>query len=449
MSMYRPNPILKTTAAIAVTLLASCTEPTEKKLTILGENSGSLQAMQIFTEEYAKSTGVVLDFKPNSFEDAFTKSNQDFANGTGLYDLVLQYNFSLSSFFKNDYVYTLDELKQMSPGDDAAMEADLFPNVWKEVGHFYADPKNRGAGATAAMAYPFAANTMLLTYNKALFDDPAQQAAYRAKYNEELAVPQDLEKFRRVAEFFTQPDKGLSGVCLQGSTGGWLYYEWCGILQALGGKVMDKDQGWKGDATTPVLLDSPEAIAAAEYYLSLKPFNAGNFTTTDGVEQRNIMKQGKVAMALIWSDYVQGLIEDGAGKRDDRFGFAPAPGGRSMIAGGSFYINKKSKSPKEAFELVRFLLKKENQVRMLQHGLCSPMRSAYDAPEVQDVPFAAALKTSLERAEYMLEAGPDADLISTSITTALQRIWNGQSTIPDGLRAAKEQIEKERAAFYE
>ena len=116
--MYRPKHILKTTAAMAVAFLASCTDPAEKKLTILGENSGSLQAMQVFTDEYATATGVKLDFKPNSFEDAFTKSNQDFANGTGLYDLVLQYNFSLSSFFRNDYVYTLDELKQMSPGDE-------------------------------------------------------------------------------------------------------------------------------------------------------------------------------------------------------------------------------------------------------------------------------------------------------------------------------------------
>lgn len=447
--MSRPKHILKTIAAMAVALLASCTEPTEKKLTILGENSGSLQAMQVFANEYAKATGVTLDFKPNSFEDAFTKSNQDFANGTGLYDLVLQYNFSLSSFFKNDYVYTLDELKKMSPGDDAALEAELFPNIWKEVGYYYKDPKNPTDEAVGAMAYPFAANTMLLTYNKELFEDAAQRAAYQARYNEELAVPQDLDHFRRVAEFFTQPDKGLSGVCLQGSTGGWLYYEWCGILQAFGGKVMDKDQGWNGSAATHVLLDRPEAVSAVEYYLSLKPFNAGNFTTTDGVEQRNVLKKGKVAMALVWSDYVQGLIEDGAGKRDERFGFAPTPGGHSMIAGGSFYINKKSKSPKEAFDLVRFLLRKENQVRMIQHGLCSPVRSAYDAPEVQGVPFAAALKTSLERADYMLEAGPDADLISTSITTALQRIWNGEATIPDGLRAAKEQIEKERAAFYE
>jgi len=449
MNMHQPKHTLKFAAAVAVALLAACTEPTETKLTILGENSGSLQAMQVFTDEYAKTPGVKLDFKPNSFEDAFTKANQDFANGTGLYDLVLQYNFSLSSFIKNDYVYTLDELKKMSPGDDAALEADLFPNIWKEVGYYYKDPMNRADDATEAVAYPFAANTMLLAYNKTLFDDPAQQAAYQAKYNEVLAVPQDLEHFHRVAEFFTQPDKGLSGVCLQGSTGGWLYYEWCGILQSFGGKVMDKDQGWKGSTSTPVLLDSPKAAAATEFYLSLKPFNAGNFTTTDGVEQRNILKKGKVAMALVWSDYAQGLIDDGAGKRDDRFGFTPTPGGHSMIAGGSFYVNKKARSPKEAFDLVRFLLRKENQVRMLQQGLCSPLRSAYDAPEVQGVPFAAALKVSLERAEYMIEAGPDADLVSTSLTTALQRIWNGEVPVAEGLRAAKEQIEKERGAFYD
>ena len=98
--MYKRLKSIITTISI-IGLLASCNNK-ENKITIIGENSSSIQSMQALQPEYEKSSGVKLDFKPNSFEDAFNKSNQDFANKTGLYDLVLQYNFSLSSFVRNN-----------------------------------------------------------------------------------------------------------------------------------------------------------------------------------------------------------------------------------------------------------------------------------------------------------------------------------------------------------
>lgn len=439
----------RTHIAIALLLLFGACSNDKPTLTILGENSSSLQSMQLLKQDYESKHPIRLDFKPNTFEDAFNKANQDFANKTGQYDIVLQYNFSLSSFLRNDYVYKLSELKAKSTDSHYEFESDIFENVWKEVGYYFTDPSKPNDNSIEPIAYPFAANTMLLVYNKDLFSDPAQIKAYKKKYGEELSIPTDLNSFKKAAEFFTQPDKGLHGVCLQGATGGWLYYEWCSFVQGFNGKVLDKDQGWKGNATTPVLLTSPEVTAATAFYVALKPLNAGNFTTVDAVEQRNIIKQGKVAMGIIWSDYVWGLLDSGSGKMDQRFGFAPTPGTKSMIAGGSFYINKQSKSPDAAFQYTRYLLKKENQVRMIEQGLCSPSRSAYDSADAQKVPYVSALKSSLERAEYMLEAGPDADLINNVITTYVQRMWTNQLSVEEGLRLAKQEIEQGRGKFYQ
>lgn len=433
---------------VITSLLTSC-DNNDKKLTVIGENSSSIQSMQTLQQEYEAKSGVKLDFKPNSFEDAFNKSNQDFANKTGLYDIVLQYNFSLSSFVRNDYVYKLDELKKESSNTTYDFESDIFPNVWKEVGYYYKNPSNPNDNESEVISYPFAANTMLLVYNKELFNDPVQQKNFLTKYGRELSVPTDMESFRHVAEFFTQPDKDLNGVCLQGATGGWLYYEWCSFLQGFEGKVLDKNQGWQGNENTPVLLANEAGIAATEYYKSLKPYNAGNFVTTDGVEQRNIIKKGNVAMGIIWSDYAWGLIDDGKGKLDNRFGFAPTPGNKSMIAGGAYFVNKQSKHKNEAFEYMTYLLQKETQVKMIQQGLCAPTMSAYDAPEAQKVAYVPALKTSLLRAEYMLEAGPDADLINNVITTYIQKIWNNEIGVKEGLNAAKSEIEKERKPLFQ
>lgn len=425
----------------------SCSENKEK-ITIQGENSSNLQAMQKLKSEYEKRENINLDFKPNAMEDAFNKANQDFANKTGLYDIVLQYNFSLSSFVKNDYVYKLDALKAKSSNVKYSFENDLFQNVWKEVGYYYRNPKRPKDDSIEPIAYPFSANTMILVYNKELFNDPNQKKAYFNKYNKELTVPRDMKTFKQVAEFFTQPEKDLKGVCLQGSTGGWLYYEFCNFLQNFGGKVMDKKQGWQGTANTRVLLDSPEAIKATQFYLSLKPYNSGNFSTTDGVEQKNLIKKGKVAMGMIWSDYIWGLIDEGNGKFDKRFGFAPGPGNKSMIAGGSFYINKQSKKSEAAFKYIQYLLEKESQVKLIKMGLCSPLKSAYDDVEAKKIPYVTALKEALERADYMIEAGPDADMINNIITKYLQKAWNNQLSVDNALNSAKTEIENERKNLY-
>ena len=151
-----------------VLVLNSCGSK-DSKLTIIGENSSSIQSMQTLQNEYEVKSGIKLDFKPNSFEDAFNKSNQDFANKTGLYDLVLQYNFSLSSFVRNNYVYKLDELKKESSNTTYDFESDIFPNVWKEVGYYYKNPTTPNDNESEVISYPFAANTMMLVYNQDLF----------------------------------------------------------------------------------------------------------------------------------------------------------------------------------------------------------------------------------------------------------------------------------------
>ena len=128
----------------ATIFLTSCNSCNKKQvtLTVLGENSSNLQAMEALKGDYEKNSNVKIEFKPNTFEDAFSKANQDFANKTGLYDIVLQYNFSLSSFVRNGYVSNIDELSKGIPADQKSFESDLFPNAWQEVGYYYKNPSN-------------------------------------------------------------------------------------------------------------------------------------------------------------------------------------------------------------------------------------------------------------------------------------------------------------------
>jgi multiple sugar transport system substrate-binding protein len=434
-------------------LLVGCPNPNENPpgsapagkivLNILGEDAANIRALEALQGEYeAKHPGVDLVFHPNTFEDAFTKANSDFAKGTAKYDIVLQYNFSLSSFARNNYVVRLGERP-----DAPAFETDIFPNVWKELGYYYKDWRDPSAGIEA-IAYPFAANSMLLVYNRALFEDKEQQRAYADKHGRPLAVPTTWNEYRDVAEFFTQPAAGLHGVVMQGSAGSWLYYEWSNYLFSFGGRVMDKDLGWESTPATKVVLDSPEAVAAARYFKGLKAYNAGTFTATDGVSQVEIMKKGRVAMAIMWSDYATMLTDGVKSPAESAFGFAPIPGDKSLIAGGSFYVNKASPHQDEALEYIQHVMQPTTQVALLTRGLCSPSRSAYAAPEAGSVAFAKALEQSLTRGVYMLEAGPDADLVSNTLTKHMQRLWNDELAPEEAIRAADEEIRTQRAEVF-
>jgi multiple sugar transport system substrate-binding protein len=445
-SNSKHNFVICSTIAILLAGFNSCNQK-QVTITVLGENSSNLQAMEALKGDYEKDSNVKIEFKPNTFEDAFSKANQDFANKTGLYDIVLQYNFSLSSFVRNGYVFNIDELSKSIPEAQKSFESDLFPNAWQEIGYYYQNPSKPSEG-TIKVGYPFAANTMLLIYNKEMFDNEANKAEYKKKYNEELVVPIDWDHYKRVAEFFTNPDKNTFGVCMQGAAGGWLYYEYCNFLYGMGGTVFEKERGWEGDENTPIKISSPEAIAATIFYKSLKPFNAGNFMTIDATEQTKLLKNGNIAMGIVWSDYLYNFTFDGSGNTDRRFGFAPIPGNKSALAGGSFYINIQSKNSQEAIKYVMSLMQKPTQIALAKKGLCSPLKSIYDDTGVQRIPYINALKISLNRGVYMFEAGPESDLVNQTLTNYLQQFWDDKLTAEQALTKANEDIAKGRADIY-
>lgn len=412
-----------------IALLATACGQPEKgaHLTIIGENAATIQAMMALSGQYEQEhQGIKLDFKPNTYEDAFTKSNQDFANGTGLYDIVLQYNFALSSYVRNHYVLTLDELSKQVPDSLRAFEKDIFQNAWEESGYYYKNPADP-AGGMAKVGYPMAANTMLLMYNKDLFNNPDQQKAYLAQFGKPLQVPTNWADFKTVAQFFTQPAKSLHGVCLEGASGGWLYYEFVNFLYGMGGKVMQKNHGWEGDASTPLLLNSPAALKALQYYTALKPYNAGNFTNVEQAEQMKTLKAGKAAMGIVWSDVLYQAVQS-TPDFNKHFAFAPIPGNISILSGCSVFISRKSKDPAAAFRYVIDLMQPKVQAALAKKGLCSPLRTAYDDPEVQKLPYTTALKSSLLRGVYTLEAGPDATMISDKMTSYIQKAWSNELT---------------------
>lgn len=416
------------------------------KVNIIGENSSTIQAMMRLEKEYEDlKPNVDLVFHANTFDDAFNKSNQDFANKTGLYDIIIQYNFSLASFVENKYVYTLDELNENISKSDLAFEKNILKNYWEELGYYFKDSKSNDK-TTMKVGYPSAALTMVLMYNKKMFEDINNRKEFQKLYGKPLSVPNNWTDYYSVAEFFSGI-KETKGVCMEGGTGGFLYFELMNFIGNMDGKLLESNRGWDSNLNTKITITSEENIKALEYYKSLRPFNQGGFSNVEQFEQMRIMKEGKTAMALVWSDMLYPSIKTAKGF-DERFGFSAVPGNNSILGGGAFFVNKQTKKLKEVTEFINFIMQEETQTKLALNGYCSPLASVYKNKEVLQLPYGNALKESLERANITLVAGPDANIINEVITTYVQKCWNEDLTPSQALNQAHKEIESKRKEIF-
>lgn len=74
-------------------------------------------------------------------------------------------------------------------------------------------------------------------------------------------------------------------------------------------------------------------------------------------------------MSIIWSDLAFRIVVKPDNTFDSRFGFAPTPGNKSMLAGGSYFINKKSKNPEVAAKYILDLMQPNNQIALTKRAL--------------------------------------------------------------------------------
>lgn len=418
------------------------------ELKILGEDSSIFHALKSQEGAFEENSETSLSFRPNSFENASEKAIQDFINHTGLYDVILQYNFSLSTYVEEGYVWPIDSLLAKYYKNNKrslTFEDELFPNAWKEVGWYYKDPSNLNVESLQKIGYPFATNTLLLVYNKNFFEKEENKRDFKKRYGRDLDVPTDWEQFWNIAEFFTKDNN--YGICLQGSIGGWLYYEYCTFLFGMKGSVFEKQYGWESSKDKVVTITSPEAISATKYYLGLKKFNKGDYFSVDAMRQVKLIQEGDVAMGLVWSDYLYELVKDG---KSSRFGFAPIPGDDSPIAGGCYYVNRDTKNPEAATDFILYMMQPETQVELALNGLCSPLKSTYENQRVIDkIPYSKALKTSLERGKYMFEAGLECHVVCDIINDHIQRLWRTDNPdVEKELDQIKRDIDARREDIY-
>lgn len=175
---------------------------------------------------------------------------------------------------------------------------------------------------------PAWANAEVLFYRKDLFNDPAEQQAFKAKYGYELAPPATWQKFNDAARFFTRDTDGDGNTDVYGTDvkGAFAEEFMAHVLQAGSPGVILNDAG-------EVIIDNEAHIEALEFYTALHcdlGVSPSGVSEIGWAEAQNFFYQGKTAMMRFWAHAYRLTPENSL--VEGKVGVAPMIAGSAGIA---------------------------------------------------------------------------------------------------------------------
>jgi multiple sugar transport system substrate-binding protein len=309
--------------------------PAFNKVTVnvVGDAGHNLKPYEFWKDDFTKA-GVTINLIEVPFEGVYEKEMTEFVAQSGAFDVVTFYPAYIGDFAGNGYIEPLDDYIKKDPAsvNDPKMD-DILPPFYQLYCRF--------GGKTYAMAID--GDVLMLQYRKDLFENPDEQAAFKAKYGKDLAPPETWEDWLQVSQFFVRKkgekvggqvlDHDFYGSAEFGARGFSVYW-FLNRFASTGGMYFDENM--KPGITTPAA-----AAALQNMVDSLK--SSPPDTLAYGYDQlRDVFLKGYTAMVIQWSD-VPKKAEDPAISNitGNKVGIALVPG--TKLADGT--INHRSMMP--------------------------------------------------------------------------------------------------------
>ena len=287
---------------------ASSANPPVKSITVLVEAGGHGE-LQPIANLYKKDTGTTVNFVELPYNGLYNRVNSELSTGSVSFDVA-----ALDAIWLPAFAAGLDKLNSLYT---PAVKADNFPAVVQEA--------KVGANYVGMPAF---ANSEILYYRTDLFNDPANQSAFKAKYGYDLKPPTTWAQYTDIAAFFTKD--GMYGAPVPGA-------EETQFLAALS-QAGEKNMVLNAAGTKSTLGDAA-SLKALNYYTSLEKYGPSGAASVDWNAAQNLYNQGKSAMMLFWAHAYRQIPTNSPvyGKT----GVAPMIGGPAGIAGvpGPYYLS--------------------------------------------------------------------------------------------------------------
>jgi multiple sugar transport system substrate-binding protein len=303
----------------------------DDSITVLVEAGGHGE-LQPIADQFEKDTGTSVTFVELPYDGLYNRLNSEFSSGSLSFDVA-----ALDSIWLPTFAEALTPLDDMFTDD---VQSDLFPALITEA---------QVDGSFVGM--PAWTNSEILYYRADLFEDPTQQAEFKAEYGYDLAPPTTWEQYADVAKFFTQDTDGDGQIDVYGTdVKGAVETEWLATLSQTGEKDMVV-----GDDGTVTLGDS-NSLAALDFYTSLLPYAPSGAAQLDWAGSQNLFNQGQLAMMRFWAHAYKQIPADSAVA--GKVGVTTMVGGPGGVAGvpGAWYLSVPTGTSKQekALEFVQY-----------------------------------------------------------------------------------------------
>ena len=221
------------------------------------------------------------------------------------------------------------------------------------------------AGSGKFFAAPCETDATGFAYRKDWFEDPAEQAAFKARYGHDLTVPDTWEQFIEVAEFFTRPDEQRYGcVLLTGRSYDALVMGFQQVMWAFGGS-------WGDPATREVQghVNSSASVEALTFFKSLlayTPKGGGNIDYDRILESYKDRKS--TAMLMTYFAFFPAIENSDVGPNTGYFVIPSRAGKRAVSLGGQGMSISTKVSPDQqalAKEFIAWFLQREIQEKWI------------------------------------------------------------------------------------
>ncbi|MHA6669843.1 ABC transporter substrate-binding protein [Homoserinimonas sp. A447] len=417
------------TAALSVTALAlsgcgvggSPSGSDASELTVLVEGGG-LAELQPIADLYKDETGTTIKLVELPYDGLYDRIQTELGSGSVSFDIAALDAIWLSAFA--DGVAPLDDLFT----DE--VKSDLFPGLVSEA---------QIDGTYVGM--PIFTNSEILYYRTDLFNDPANQAEFEAKYGYPLAPPATWEEYADIAEFFTRDTDGDGQIDLYGTdVKGAVETEWLATVSQAGETQMVLDP-----ATGEVTIDDADHLAALDFYTSLLPYAPAGASQLDWAGAQNLFYQGQLAMMRFWGHAYTQTPDDAPIK--DSIGAAPMIAGPGGIAGvpGAWYLSVPTAGTKQeaAKDFIAFAYEHNDLSIDTSLGLVARI-SAFESQDgvAGKENYPAILETLNSDATKARPATPQwQEIVNTVLTPMLQKAVEPGADNAALLAEAKAQIE--------
>ena len=287
-------------------------------LSMIAEATLNSQVLESLLPDFTAKTGIDVQLEQAPYDSVVQKLTLNATTKQGAYDIVsLPYEF-LGAFAEKGWITPIDDRLadkgSYGPGFDPSA---IIPALWK-ASSVWRD-KTYGMPSNSAV--------MMMFYRKDLFENAAEQAAFKAKYGYDLAVPSTWKQYRDAAEFFTRKagsqlaganlSKDFAGVAMTGKRHVATVLEWLDYGWTYGGGILDPQGN--------LIIDSQPSVDSLGYMAGLRPFAQPGYTNATWDETTATLQQGGAALSITWGDTAGAMEATDQSAVVGKMGYASIP----------------------------------------------------------------------------------------------------------------------------